>query len=236
MQTRHRLELLDKVEDLNKKYEGYGTKELLDDLVNREFKNEIAVISSFGVESAVLLHHISEVSTEIPIYFLDTLKHFSSTLEYRDELGKKLSLNNIKVTFPDANKLEIEDPTGDLHLSDPDLCCHIRKTLPMLKALNKYSIFITGRKSFQTPGRETMRLFESKDHWIKVNPLIDFDLESLENYFKANNLIAHPLKSQGFNSVGCEPCTVKSDKYRSGRWTNSEKTECGIHLGTKKES
>lgn len=230
LQTNKRTDLLLEVEKLNVKYEKANPKEILHEVADVVFPGEIAVVSSFGIESAVLLHMISEVEPNIPIVFLDTLKHFDDTLQYVQNLADSLGLRNIKMTKPDSTKIEVEDPNGTLHESNPDLCCHIRKTLPMINQLEEYKCFITGRKRFQTSDRKDLRYFGIRDGWINLNPLINFTLGDVKSYFVEHQLLMHPLELVGYNSVSCSPCTEKCEVYRAGRWAGKAKTECGIHL------
>jgi len=230
LQTNERLELLLEVEKLNSKYDKASPKEIIHDLSHVLFPGEVAVVSSFGIESAVLLHMISDVNPDIAVIFLDTLKHFEITLQYVKDLSASLGLRNVQMIKPNSTKINVEDPHGILHASNPDLCCHIRKTLPMINHLAAYKCFITGRKRFQTSERKDLHFFGIRDGWINLNPLINFTLGDIKSYFVKNQLLMHPLESLGYNSVSCEPCTEKCDEYRAGRWAGKEKTECGIHI------
>jgi len=226
------LEKLERANYLNSKYSSSDTHEIIKSIVKDEFQNELVIVSSFGAESAVLLHQVSKVDTSVPVLFLETFKHFKETIEYRDELIRKFGLSQLITAFPNKFHLEADDPNGELFKTNPNLCCDRRKTMPMMKALSNYKCFITGRKRFQTEDRKDMRLFEVQGEWIRFNPLYNFTKEDLDHYFQTYDLPIHPLVEEGYNSIGCFCCTKKSDKYREGRWMGTTKTECGIHFNS----
>jgi phosphoadenosine phosphosulfate reductase len=196
------------------------------------FPGRIALVSSFGADSAVLLHMIAGVDKRTPIVFVDTGQHFPETLRYRDELCAQLGLENVIVADPNPDTLAAEDPENFLFASDPDRCCEIRKVQPLAKALEGYEAWITGRKSFQSATRSRVPLFEAEGERVKVNPLVGWSAGDLLNYIREAGLPPHPLVAKGYPSIGCLPCTsaVKpGEDARAGRWRGRAKTECGIH-------
>lgn len=218
---------------LSAKYEGLEAKALLEKVLFEEFPGRTALVSSFGTEAAVLIHLVADVDPKTPIVFLDTYKHFPETIAYRDRLIDRLGLEDVRIVTPTPHHLAADDPTGELYRSNTDLCCHIRKTLPMVRALNGFSCWITGRKRFQAETRTNLDLFETQDRWLKVNPLADWDKDMIDTYFEVQKLPRHPLESQGYPSIGCAVCTSKveaGEDPRSGRWKGQGKTECGIHF------
>ncbi len=232
-ETNIRLELKDRANGLNTHYKGQNAEEVLRAAIQTDFPGRIGLVSSFGTEAAVLLHMVSRIEPYVPVIFLETGKHFPETLDYRDRLIDRLGLCNIQTVTPRPASVRADDPHGDLYASKPDLCCHVRKTMPMLAALQSLSCWITGRKRGQATTRSDMELFETQDRWIKINPLIDWTAEDVLLYFADHDLPDHPLKQHGYMSVGCAPCTrsVKpGEDARAGRWADSEKTECGIHF------
>jgi phosphoadenosine phosphosulfate reductase len=199
------------------------------------FPGRIALVSSFGADSAALLHMISEIDKATPVVFVDTKQHFPETLAYRDQLVKQLGLTNIVVAEPDPVTTDAEDPEKFLFASDPDRCCEIRKVLPLAHALEGYEAWITGRKGFQTVERAKMPLFEAEGERVKVNPLASWTAGDILAYIKQANLPPHPLVAKGYPSIGCLPCTSAvrpGEDARAGRWRGKGKTECGIHLTT----
>ncbi len=193
----------------------------------------IATVSSFGADSAVLLHMISRFDKTIPVLFLDTGQHFGETLDYRDQLADDLGLTNLRILHPRRDALEAQDPEDDLHRSDPDLCCEIRKVEPMTRAVEPYAAWFTGRKRYQADTRAQMPVFEAVGPRVRINPLARWTTGDQAAYMRRHNLRENPLVAFGYLSIGCFPCTepVKpGEDERSGRWAGSAKTECGIHL------
>ncbi len=226
------LRLRERARLLELRYGGLDGTALLDVAINEIFQGSIAVVSSFGRESAVLLDLVAQVNRHTPVIFLETGKHFPETLAYRDELTAKLGLTDVRSVAPAADDLAWADADGTLWRRNPDLCCQLRKVLPLERALSGFSAWINGRKRFQGGLRRHIGVFEAADSRIKVNPLAKWDAETIGRAFTERNLPEHPLAEAGFTSIGCSPCTFRGDGTagsRSGRWGGSEKIECGIH-------
>ena len=220
---------------LNRLFRGASTQEMLEAVIRDGLAGDLAVVSSFGAESAVLLHLVASVDKAVPVLFLDTGKHFPETLAYRDTLVERLGLNLV-VLAPDPADLAARDETGLRWSYDPDGCCEIRKVRPLEKALVNYDASFTGRKAFQAATRANLPRFEldtsDAQGRLKINPLIDWDAGQIEGYFIQHDLPRHPLMAQGYPSIGCSPCTSQvapGEDPRSGRWKGWDKTECGIH-------
>ena len=212
-------------------YAGLEGRQLLEPIL-RDFGGRAAVVSSFGAESAVLLHMVAQVDKSTPVIFLDTGKHFWETLSYRSKLIDTLGLTGVRVITPDAAALSEKDADGSLHKTNADLCCHIRKTVPLQKALEGFDVTISGRKRYHGAARATLDFLSITDGRLKVEPLAGFSALDIAAYMKANDLPAHPLTEIGYFSIGCEPCTQAggtSADPRAGRWAGTAKTECGIH-------
>jgi phosphoadenosine phosphosulfate reductase len=212
---------------------------LLRPLIEREFPCRIALVSSFGTESAVLLHLAASVDRALPVIFVDTGKHFGETLRYRDALAARLGLEDFRVVGPAPADIIGRDADGVLWHDDPDACCRLRKVEPLAAALAGFDAWISGRKRYQGGARTALPLFEAADGRVKINPLAPWSAADIEAAFAAHDLPRHPLEADGFLSVGCMPCTMRApsrDDKRSGRWAGTGKTECGIHLGLKRTS
>ena len=197
------------------------------------FGDKLALVSSFGAESAVLLHLVSKVKPDMPVMFLDTGMLFGQTLDYRRQLATKLGLTDVRDLRPAYHDLAVADPEAKLWQTDTDACCEVRKVIPLDKALAGFDGWITGRKRFHGGGRLSLPVVEQADHQIKFNPLANWGKEDLDAYMAEHDLPAHPLVAQGFPSIGCWPCTKPVEAgqdVRAGRWAESEKTECGIHI------
>ena len=195
---------------------------------------DIAIVSSFGADSSVLLHMLAQVDPTLPVYFLETGKHFPETLDYVHTLEKHLGLTNVRWLRPDPKDLARFDPNGDLWETDPDSCCHIRKTEPLEAEIAQYGGWVTGRKRYQTAERGVLPHFElTSDDRVKVNPLAYFSDADVNAYKIEHGLPEHPLFAKGYKSIGCAPCTTivaEGEDPRAGRWRGLNKKECGIHF------
>jgi phosphoadenosine phosphosulfate reductase len=219
--------------DLNARYEGVATQDVLAAAIKTEFADGIALVSSFGTESAVLLQMIANIDKATPIVFLDTGKLFGETKRYRDQLISHLGLTGLRNITPDAGELAAADPKGVLWSESTDACCDVRKVKPLDRALAPFKAWITGRKSYQGGERTALPLFEADEHRIKINPLAGWRRAKISAYFEEFKLPKHPLEEDGYLSIGCLPCTSRVEEGedpRSGRWRGSQKTECGIHV------
>ena len=217
---------------LRRLYGHLDAQSFLRAMIEREFRGRIAAVSSFGAESAVILALIAEIDPATPVIFLDTGWHFAETIAYRDRLAGLLGLTNLRSVTPAAADLQREDRDNRLHGSDPDRCCHIRKVLPLERALAGHEAWITGRKRYHGGERSRLDIIEDVDGRIKINPLAGWTQAQIAAEFRARKLPVHPLVAQGYPSIGCAPCTAQAaanDGIRSGRWIDSEKIECGIH-------
>ena len=229
-----RPELEARVAALRQVYESKDGEELLRAMIEDEFVCGIALVSSFGAESAVLLHMVSEIKPDLPVIFLDTRKLFGETVRYRDELIAKLGLTGLRIIRPDGEEVKKEDANGLLWARNPDACCALRKTRPLTKALEGFGAWVTGRKHFHSENRANLPTIEHDGRHVKINPLVKWTAEQIRDYMKAHDLPHHPLVADGFLSIGCMPCTRRveaGEDVRAGRWSGIAKTECGIHLG-----
>jgi phosphoadenosine phosphosulfate reductase len=196
------------------------------------YGDELALVSSFGAESAVLLHLAAQVNPKIPVLFLDTGMLFGQTLDYRQQLAATLGLTDVRDLRPRFEDLAIGDPSADLWKTDTDACCHIRKVIPLDAALDGFSAWITGRKRFHGGDRMRLPVVEASEGKLKFNPLANWSKSDLDAYAAEHDLPEHPLVQFGYPSIGCWPCTSPVEEgsdVRSGRWAGSQKTECGIH-------
>jgi phosphoadenosine phosphosulfate reductase len=196
------------------------------------FGDRLALVSSFGAESAVLLHLVARANPDMPVLFLDTGMLFAQTLDYRRGLAARLGLTQVRDLRPHFEDLATADPNADLWQTDTDGCCHIRKVLPLDRALRGFEAWLTGRKRFHGGDRLRLPVVQASEEHIKLNPLANWTKADLEAYAAEHDLPAHPLVAAGFPSVGCWPCTAPADAegdLRAGRWAGSQKTECGIH-------
>ncbi|QYK43011.1 MAG: phosphoadenylyl-sulfate reductase [Paracoccaceae bacterium] len=224
----------DRVAALNTRYRHHAATAVLEHALKDADLGRVALVSSFGAESVVLLHLVSVIAPETPVLFIDTRMLFAETLDYQREVAEKLHLCDIRTIRAAQPRVAFEDPDGTLHQFNTDACCAVRKVEPLERALRDFDGWITGRKRFQGAGRETVQFFEAEgDTRIKVNPLAHWDRADIEDYMVENRLPRHPLVAQGYPSIGCAPCTspvAAGEDPRAGRWRGTAKTECGIHF------
>ncbi len=206
---------------------------ILEHALNDQSIGTVAIVSSFGAESVVLLHMAAQIDKAVPIIFLDTEMLFDETLQYQRDVAEALGLSDVRVIRPKRNDVFINDVDGLLHQADTAACCHLRKVKPLDDALAEFDGWITGRKRFQSGSRSTIPAFERDGRKIKVNPLAAWSPQDVADYMAAHNLPRHPLVAQGYPSIGCTPCTTRVSDHedpRAGRWRDAAKTECGIHF------
>lgn len=224
-------ELAAKAEALNARFRHHSATSVMEGAL-RDAGN-IALVSSFGAESVVLLHMAAVIDPMTPVVFVDTELLFTETLIYQQEVSERLGLKNVHIIR--ADDIAEKDPYGALRFSDKDACCTLRKTVPLQKALDGYDGWITGRKRFQSGTRAALDFFEVEDGTgrLKINPLAHWAPEDVRAYMDENRLPRHPLVAKGYPSIGCAPCTSpvkEGEDPRAGRWRGENKEECGIHV------
>lgn len=212
--------------------EAYGHldgKELLEALIHGELRGRIAVTSSFGAESAVLLDLVAQVDPATPVIFLDTGELFDETVAYRHELEVRLGLTNIIVVRPTPEELSEAE---DLWRDDIDRCCELRKVRPLARVTRAFDALVDGRKRAHGFERQHLSTIEDGIGVVKVSPLANWTSAQIEAAFVSRDLPRHALVGQGYRSIGCWPCTRPTqdgESPRAGRWAGKAKTECGIH-------
>lgn len=217
---------------LKLRFAACGARAMLETLVRENNGKRIALVSSFGANSVVLLHLVASVDPSLPVLFIDTGKLFGATRSYRDMLQQRLGLSDVRDIGPQQNHLYERDPAGALWVVDKTACCSLRKVEPFAAALEPFDIWISGRKRYQGGSRSALPLFEAEGARLKVNPLANWTAGDIDVYRSAFDLPQHPLVEKGYRSIGCEPCTAPAgaaEGERAGRWRGENKTECGIH-------
>jgi phosphoadenosine phosphosulfate reductase len=216
------------------RYAGLDGAELLSAMITREFIGHLAVVSSFGAESAAILGIVAEIDRSTPVLFLDTGKLFGETLRYRDRLVDRLGLADVRTISPDPAKTASADSDGMLWLGDPDACCALRKVEPLEAALAGFAAWVSGRKRYQGAERAALPVFETDAKGrIKINPLANWSRARVVGELLRRELPRHPLEDEGYLSIGCYTCTDRvspGEELRAGRWRGLDKTECGIHV------
>ncbi|MFK7950236.1 MAG: phosphoadenylyl-sulfate reductase [Saprospiraceae bacterium] len=220
-----------KIEVLNKMFKQLTIEERIEQLYEIFPENEVLYTSSFGTSAAFLLNLVSRLRPTQKVFFIDTGYHFKETLAYKNQLTEAYQLN-VTNLIPDEY-LHGYSAENKLWESDPNTCCHVNKVLPLECAKSSHRVWISGLMGFQSSFRENLNVFEQQGDIIKFYPLIDITELELKSAKIRYNIPEHPLKSQGYASVGCEQCTFKG-QHREGRWKGKGKVECGLHFPKKR--
>ena len=215
------------INELNERYAPLSVDERIKQLYIDFPQEKVMLTSSFAATSAFLLHVFSRLAPQQPVFFIDTGYHFPQTLEYKKKLTELYSLNVVDVKAEDwKHEFTLKDQTWK---NDPDFCCSINKVEPLYEAKKGFDVWVSGLMRWQTEHRSSLSVFEERNGILKFYPLIDTTKEERDQYIKDHELPFHPLVAQGYSSIGCAQCTAPGED-RGGRWNNSPKTECGLHL------
>ena len=202
-------------------------KERLEDIFRTTPADQILITTSLGAKSALLLHLVSQVAPEHPVYFVDTGYHFEETLAYGQLLADRWNLN-IQVVKPNVEDHVISKATT-MWKSRPDHCCAINKVAPVQRLKEGKTIWVSGLMRYQNANRASLDFQMPHLGLTKVYPFLDLSPDDEQLYQLLYELPPHPLLDQGYDSVGCTHCT-QPGAGRSGRWAGTSKTECGLHL------
>jgi len=214
------------VSELNKIFTPLSFKQRIEKLYQYFDVSEVLMTSSFGTKSVFILHLVQQMQPKQSVHFINTTYHFPETLSYKKELTDLLDLEVIEVLPGEReNTLTNEESWWIDH---PKMCCTINKIAPLEPIIEKHKIWISGLMSYQTEFRSRLRVFEQQGDIIKFHPLVDIDEGEFLYHLDYYKLPRHPLENSGYGSVGCIHCTIPG-KGRSGRWQNTNKTECGLH-------
>jgi phosphoadenosine phosphosulfate reductase len=197
------------------------------------FGDRMCITSS--MTDAVIVHLVAQVRPGVDVIFLDTGYHFAETIGTRDAVSAVYPVNVINVT-PAQTVAEQDEQMGPrLYSRNPDLCCYLRKVVPLEQALEPYDAWISGVRKEETHSRSDSRVvqWDANREMVKVNPIVDWTQEQVDAYIADNGILVNPLVYDGYPSIGCATCTARVEAgadARSGRWAGTGKTECGIHL------
>lgn len=215
------------IQELNKAYRHLSPCQRITKLYQDFEEPEIMLTSSFAATSAFLLKLFSDTNKNQEVIFIDTGYHFEDTLKYKQQLEKQYGL---KVKSIRAPKKEHDFTTkNQTWKTNPDFCCSVNKVQPLEKIKKEHNVWVSGLMKWQSDHRSTLDIFENRGDILKFYPLVDVSKQERDDYIAKHNLPFHPLVAQGYHSIGCTHCTVPGED-RSGRWNNSPKTECGLHL------
>ncbi|MEL7020515.1 MAG: phosphoadenylyl-sulfate reductase [Bacteroidota bacterium] len=215
------------IQALNKKYNQLTIDQRIEALYQDFDRKEIMLTSSFAATSAFLLRVFSKHQPEQEIYFIDTGYHFPETLDYKKELTDLYGLNVVSISaVPEEHQFTQKDETWS---KNPDFCCYLNKVKPLEKIKEQFTVWVSGLMKWQSDHRSSLDIFEARNGILKFYPLLDVTKAERAAFIEEHALPFHPLVAMGYGSIGCAHCTVPGDE-RSGRWNNSPKTECGLHL------
>jgi phosphoadenosine phosphosulfate reductase len=192
------------------------------------------VIVAASMQDVILPHLFAQVIPGVEVLFLQTGYHFAETLQTRDVAARSLAITVVEA-LPAQSVAEQDAEYGEkLHDRDPNLCCFLRKVDPLARSLDGRAAWVTGVRRIEAPTRANTPIvsWDDKHDLVKINPLVAWSDEDVEAYQVAHDLPRNPLVAQGYPSIGCAPCTRKvapGEDPRAGRWSGSDKTECGIH-------
>ncbi|GAA3305660.1 phosphoadenylyl-sulfate reductase [Glutamicibacter nicotianae] len=195
--------------------------------------DEVAVACSMA--DAVLPHLVAAQLPKVDVLFLETGYHFAETHVTRDEVARTLDVNVVDV-LPELSVAEQDEKFGkDLFSRDPAACCQLRKMDPLARSLSGYSAWFTGVRRDEAPTRSNTPLvvFDEKHGLVKFNPVAPWNFDQLIGYATEHQVPVNLLLSNGYPSIGCQPCTrpvAEGEDPRAGRWAGLSKTECGIHV------
>lgn len=202
----------------------------------REYKEDIVYACSFGAEGIVLIDLINKVDRNAKIIFLDTGLHFPETYELIETVKVRYPSLQIKMVKP---KLTLAQQAKwydeELWADNPNLCCHLRKIVPLQEVLQDTKAWISGLRREQSPTRSKTKFINKDEKFnnIKICPLIHWKWEDILTYINLNQIPYNPLHDKGYPSIGCAPCTKSvpdPSDLRAGRWAGHTKTECGLHI------
>lgn len=215
------------IAELNRKYQPLTLNERIQEIYNDFEEGEIMLTSSFAATSAFLLKIFSEIHRNQKVYFIDTGYHFDETIAYKEKLTELYGLNveSLRALEEEHNFTTMDETWR----KNPDFCCSINKVKPLDSIKKKYTLWVSGLMKWQSDHRSSLDIFEHRGEILKFYPLLDVTKEERDAFIAKHDLPFHPLVAKGYNSIGCTHCTVPGEE-RNGRWNNSPKTECGLHL------
>ena len=226
---------------LNSQWIGLRSEEILEKAIAL-FGNKITFATSLGAEDQVITFMISKIDKSANIITLDTGRVFPETYDLLHRTVNRYGIA-IKSYYPDTAQVEEMVNTKGINLfyesiENRKLCCHVRKIVPLRRALQGMDAWITGLRREQSVTRTDLKIVEwdAANGLIKINPLLEWTEAQVWDFIKSNDIPYNKLHDQGFPSIGCQPCTraiEKGEDLRAGRWwwEMPDSKECGLHGG-----
>lgn len=227
------------ITELQNQIENFSAKQILQFVTNR-FNSGIVFSTSFGQEDQVITDFILTEKLPVTIFTIDTGRMFHETFRVWNKTSEKYK-KQIKVFFPEKKEVEqLLTNKGPFSfyesVDNRKECCHIRKVIPLQRALQGAKCWITGLRGEQSVARKDLKIFEWDEHYqvVKCNPLLNWSINDVLGYIQKNQVPYNLLHDKGFISIGCEPCTraiKEGEDIRAGRWwwEDNSKKECGLH-------
>lgn len=211
----------------------HTTAETIIALAVEKFSN-LTLACSFGAEDVVLVDMLQKISPKTDVFYLDTDFHFDETYETRNRMEAHYGMKFVQVKPKLTPKEQAEKHGDELWKREPNACCNIRKVDPLTDILGNYDAWITGIRRDQAPTRANAKKveYDVKFGLIKFNPLASWTSDDVWNYIRSNKIIYNPLHDNHYPSIGCHYCTrqvMPGEDPRAGRWSGTEKVECGLH-------
>ncbi len=219
---------------INRRLEGASPMEILEWAVET-YGEELALSASFGgPEGMALLDMLSRITDDVTVLTIDTGFLFRETIEFREKVMRRYQLPLVVLRSELSVEEQVERYGEEMRTCTPDLCCQIRKIQPLQKALKRYDAWMTGIRREQTPQRANTPVVSWEERYgaAKIAPFAFVKEEWVHEYVAKRDVPVNPLLEKGYKSIGCEPCTrpvAPDEDPRAGRWSNLEKTECGLH-------
>jgi phosphoadenosine phosphosulfate reductase len=229
----------DLLRDLNARFEDAPPREIVRWALEESGLEHIAVASAFQVEGTCVMHMAASVRPEVPIMFVETGFHFAETLAFKERLTEMLELNVVDLTGDHTVDSQAERFGPKLYERDPHLCCDLNKVIPWRRALQGLDGWITSMRRDSSWTRKDTRIVDQQEVdddgkvVVKINPIANWTRRDAWAYLKEHDLPHNPLYDLGYASIGCAPCTrmiFPGEDERAGRWSGSQKIECGIHV------
>jgi phosphoadenosine phosphosulfate reductase len=225
---------LDDIADANQLLANTSPQEILRWAVEA-FHPRLTMATAFGAEGCCLIHMLAEIEPAVHVFNLETGYQFPETLELRERIKDRYGIEVVLVR-PESTVAEYEAlHGGSLYTNRPDQCCHDRKIVPLRRAIAGYDAWISAIRRDQTVHRAVASpvQWDAKFNLVKINPLLNWNKRDVWDFVAQHDVPYNPLHDQGYPSIGCWPCTRavgEGEHERAGRWSGTEKKECGLHV------
>ncbi|HYC31355.1 MAG TPA: phosphoadenylyl-sulfate reductase [Gemmatimonadales bacterium] len=210
--------------------------------LGRYADRQLVVTTAFGLEGCALLDMVAMHGREVRVVWVDTGFLFPETYRLRDRIAARyphLRFERRATSITPETQDALQGP--ELWRRDPDLCCRLRKVIPLREVLREADVWMTGLTRSQSAERAATRVVEWDTQFevVKVNPLAAWDRPRVWEYVQSREVPYNELHERGYPTLGCTHCTTPvagasvTTYSRAGRWAGTTKTECGLHPVTR---